>query len=368
MEAASYVLGPVSSLIAWRAVMEGRLDEPTQSEGQVDLARACARVRELRALPVVQHLGDAPLDVLVGNASNTHVCVGLDAIVMRQPLPPGSLYLVGRATYICGPELCFLLLARGGLDMHLAEIGCELCGTYFIAHDQSGHFDEGPALTSVEKISSFLDMMGRRHGIKAARAMLDLVADGSASPRETSMYLMLCSDERWGGYAIRRPELNAHLDIPEYAQLLLGKEHLEVDELWRDEQGNPRAVAEYDSNLHHLHHVKGSGEKTIAAEKVLSDDLRREVIREKEIDVVTVRTEDTTSFERFEAKARRIAKLAVSEPRPSEKTMRNRRITLFLELFDARRWGKEHQQLRKMAGYERIIRKRRSSRLRVVRA
>ena len=368
MEDASYVLGPVCSLIAWRAAMEGRLDEPTPSEDQVDLTRACARVRELRALPVVRRLGDVPLDVLVGNANNAHVCVGLDTIVMQRPLPPGSLYLVDRTTYICGPELCFLLLARGGLDIHLAEIGCELCGTYFIAHDQSGDFDKGPALTSVEKISSYLDMMGRRHGIKTARTMLDLVADGSASPRETSMFLMLCSDERWGGYAIRRPVLNAPIDIPENAQLLLGKEHLEVDELWWDEEGNPQAVGEYDSNLHHLHHVKSSGEKTIAVEKVLSDDLRREVIREKEIDVVTVRTEDTTSFDRFEAKARRIAKLVGSELLPSEKTMRNRRITLFVELFDARRWGKEHQQLRRMAGYERIIRKMRSSRLRAVRA
>ena len=358
MEDVSYVLGPVSSLIAWRAAMGGILNEPAPSPRQVDFTRARARVRELQSLPAVQLLGDAPLDALVGRASQTHSCAGLDSIVLKQLLPPGSLYLIDKQTYICGPELCFLLLARGGADIHLAEIGCELCGTYHLAPDQSGTFSNGPALTSTEKLCSYLSQMSHRHGVKAAREILELVADGSDSPRETSLYLMLCAPDQWGGYGIRKPQLNARLDIGEAAQLQLGKGYLVVDELWRDEQGNPQAVTEYDSNQHHLHVFRGSGEKALAVEKLIADDKRREVIRETGVDVVTVRTEDTRSFDGFDAKALRIAKMVGDEPAPSEDDLRNQRISLFIELFHTNRWAKEHQLLRKMAGYERGIRKR----------
>lgn len=183
MDAVQYALGPVASLSAWRACSCGvagvrpRLGEP-------DLARCVARVRDLRRHAAVEAIGAVPLDVIVGDARRVHRCGALDTIVLRRDLPKWSFCSLGGDVYLCSPELCFVLLARGGDLMRLLAVGSELCGTYALRPDGSGGFVRRPGLTTTSDLATYLDHVGRRHGCRLARQALGALVDGLATPRE----------------------------------------------------------------------------------------------------------------------------------------------------------------------------------------
>lgn len=357
MQEVMFVLGPVASLLAWRAAMEGAIDPPGEAYHHPDLQRCRADVRLLKRLPAVQALGDVPLDVIVGDHKAVHRLKSLDVIMLGNQLPHGSFNQLDEGLCLCSPELCLALLGRGGPSIHLAELACELCGTYSMAHDESGGFVNCYARSTCEKVTKYLGQLGRRHGIRASREAISLAADKSDSPRETSMFLCLTLPDKHSGYAIARPRLNERLYVSDRSRKSLGHGYLVADELFYDEEGNPVAVGEYDSKQHHFYSKRADSEgREVDVAKILGDDLRREIVRDEGLGMVTVRTEDTKQFERFDAKAMRIGKLAGCEPAPSMGILGRRRAARVLELFDTDRWKREHEQLRSMAGYNRVIR------------
>jgi hypothetical protein len=360
MEETNIVLGPVTSLLVWRAAMEGMVDMPYEPLRRPDRMRSIARVRSVRGLDVIRQLesmGGIPLDVTVAQSIRTHVCNSLDVIMLKDQLPDGSLFAVGEGAYLCSPELCFVLLARGCPTLHLLKLGCELCGTYSIAPDQTGSFVNCPQLTTVAKLSDYVTRLGHRHGVRQARGALEYLADGADSPRETALYLLLTMPNRLGGYGFRRPELNGRVDISEYAQGRLGKAYLRCDQVYRDKKGNAIAVGEYDSNERHIYLSNEVGETVFNVEKILSDDERREAIVEAGAEVVTIRTEDTRIFAQMDAKAMRLGRAAGCEPRASIGELASKRMGLFYEVYDAWVWRDEYELLRSMAGYTRVIRR-----------
>ncbi len=356
MEEVLYVLGPVSSLLVWRAASRGVVDMPVRDGRQPDLRRSYARVRDLRTFSTVRALGDAILDVIVGSASRTHYCPSLEMMVLRGTLPQDSFCWVENGLYVCSPELCLVLLGRGGCALHLVELACELCGTYSIAHDQSGSFVNRPQLLSCDRMGEYLDALGPRHGCAAARKAIALAADGSDSPRETSMFLSFTLPSSMGGFGFPKPTLNGRIELSRESQKALGKSYLVPDEVYRDADGHILAIAEYDGKQYHLLTSDADGEgMTIDVGKVLSDDQRREVIRDEGIDLVSVRTEDTLDFERFEQKAMRLGRLLGIEVSSQSGRLLSRRASLFTRLFDTKRWHDEHALLARMAGYRREI-------------
>ena len=350
------VLGPVTSLLIWRAAQNGMIDLPWEDEFQPDLARCHARLREVRKLSSVKLLGDVPLDVIVGSRARTHRTDSLHVIVLLGTMPPASFFCVEKGVYVCSPELCFALLGRGLNVLRLAELGCELCGTYSIMPDQSGKFRNCPALTSTAKLDSYLKMLGRRHGCRTARKALELVSDESDSPRETSVYLALCAPAQLGGYELRRPQLNAIHTFSERVRDATGHVRVVVDQLYRNDNGEEILAVEYDSKEYHFATYDELGHKTVNVSKVIADDQRREAIRDDGLDMVTIRSDDTTTLDRFEAKALRIARMVGDAPQASEGLLRLKRLDMFAALFDVRRWRAEHTMLCHLAGYDRAIR------------
>jgi len=357
MEETNVVLGPITSLMVWRAAMMGSIDMPYESLRQPDRMRSVARVRTVRRLDAVRELGNVPLDVIVGQPKRAHGCKSLNVITLKDQLPDGSLWSAGEGIYLCAPELCFVLLSRGGMCLHLLRLGCELCGTYCIAPDQTGSFSNCAQLTTVEKLRDYVSRLGQRHGVRQARLALRHMANNSDSPRETALFLMASLPDRMGGYGIRKAELNGRIEIPEQAQARLGKGFLCCDQVYRDASGKPIAVGEYDSNERHLYRLNELGDKVVYVEKVLADDERREVIVEQGAGMVTIRTEDTRDFMKMDAKLMRLGKLAGCEPRESRGLLLHRRMNLFSSLFDPWVWCEEHEMLRKMAGYDRAGRR-----------
>lgn len=359
-----YVLGPVTSLYLWRAYLWGQLGATVIGNSQPDLRRCVARVGEIRMIDVVRDLleiqPDLPLDAIVGQARRLHRCKSLNVITLHGHLPFGSFRSLGGNVFICGPELCFALLARGGNFTHLLELGCELCGTYAIAPDGTGRFTSCPQRTTVERLRSYLAHLGHRHGVVRARQAAGWLADCSASPRETDLHLALALSCPLGGYDVPPTELNGRIDIPEQLGGHLGKGYLMADLVFADEDGRPIAVGEYDSDEYHFYSVDSFGAPLVDASKIIADDERREVLRACEVEVVTFRNRDLRTFEAFDHKVARLVAVAQRNASPSAGVLRDRRRRLYEELFDAGKWHAEHLQLREMAGYERNIRRRRA--------
>lgn len=290
------VLGPVSSLLLWRAARCGSIELSRLDEGQPDLERCHARVRDVRRLDLVRMLGDVPLDVIVGIRTKSHSGT-LHTIVLAGKMPTDSFVHVRQELYVCTPELCFALLGRGGQMLPLARLGLELCGTYSLTPDQSGRYCTSFALTDKRRLSAFLGLMGRRHGLTMARKALGLVADGSGSPRESSLYLALTAPVRMGGYGLKRPEL-----------MCCGSETLPKPQYWE-------ALA-------------GDG-----------------------LDAVGIGPADIMSAGKLEVKALRIARLLGKPTRASRGLLRQRRRDLFALLFDESFRHVEHETLCQLASY-----------------
>lgn len=359
-ERETIVLGPVTSLLVWRAVQWGIVDQPGIPLDPPQLQNCTARIRTIRQLATVRKLGDVSFDALVGKRANAHRGKQLHTIVLLGELPDGSFYNVENGVYICSPELCFALLGREKSLLRLLQVGCELCGKYAISPNGTGDFVNAPQLTTKGKIKSYLDRLGRRRGRTFAAAALDFIEDESWSPRETEVFLAFTLPHTMGGYGIVHPRLNGKVKLSKRGQMATQKAFIRGDQVFYDEKGNAIAVVEYDSDENHLFMVIEGGKRVPNYKKILEDDERREVLRDEDVSVVTVRTEDIRVFERFEFKALRVAKLAGCRPVPSHGLVAYRRTALFSALFSENDWSNEHNELLQLAGYMRVSKRRRT--------
>lgn len=260
MEGGSCVLGPVTSLLLWRAVASGLAEEPRRDVVAPDLSGCVGRVRQVRRIPVVASLGDVPLDVVVGSPRLTHRCRSLDAIVLRGELPAGSFCQVEAGVYACAPELCFLLLGRGGDWLHLAEVGNELCGGYALSHDQTGSYVVRPQLTTHARLEAYVREARGRHGRKVALEALREVCEGSDSPAETSKLLAWSTYRRMcDSLGARDPSYGTN-GVEQWDAALLWSfalgsrwvdhcRYLLDSERWQTEHGRLRIMAGYERRI-----------------------------------------------------------------------------------------------------------------------
>ena len=133
--------------------------------------------------------------------------------VYRLPLPRKALIRLNEDTKIVSPELLFIELAAAkGLDeIDLLLTGYELCGTYVLDPDDdswSGLISEGVQLTTCKKISRMIEMCAGRKGVARARKAIELVNDGSNSPMETVLAMLLSLPRVKGGFGLYPIEMN----------------------------------------------------------------------------------------------------------------------------------------------------------------
>lgn len=91
-----------------------------------------------------------------------------------------------------------------------------------------------PPLTSVERLASYLDQ-ARGHGAQRARALVHNVVDGSASPLESKLVIMLCGSAWIGGEAWPKPWLNRTLTFPPEIHKLAGQRSAIPDSYWLEQ-------------------------------------------------------------------------------------------------------------------------------------
>lgn len=252
--------------------------------GQRDFRNSGAE-KSLRALGCVS----TPVDLLVpaqaarssGKAARFHVWSGV--------LPAGSLLAVGPDVLVSGPELAVIqlcsvqgkldalldahvdavraetgLLADLGLDdrpvvdhplewervrrlVSATVVASEFAGTYRLGWgDASATYGLRP-LMSAESLEHVIAEVGESPGTRRARRVRELMVEGSASPLETSLALMLTLPVEFGGFGLAKPLLNRPIDVSAYRGSLSDRDEVSPDFLWAER----RVALEYDSAEFH---------------------------------------------------------------------------------------------------------------------
>ncbi len=297
----SVFLSYKSSLKFWRSdAPYYRSELIVAPEPGIALAGCIAGVRELRDYASYFDNPGECFDVLVGDKPSRRHARALTLRSISAPLPDGSFFKVANGVYACAPELLFLLAAADLPITSLIALGCELCGTYSL-FNPSPYGVKHAQLTDIATMTAFLERAQGMHGIKKARRALKWIADGSASARETDLYMMLCLPGKLGGFALPKASLNTTLDVPQSARALTRLTRITPDLSWP----NSGVVVEYESTQTHGAYVSHAEMAALNQEKLASDSERRRTYEAMHLKSLTVTNGEFCSYQ----EVRRIASL-----------------------------------------------------------
>jgi len=246
-----------------------------------------------------------PLHVTVSSQSARQKTRMFQTRVTTVTLPTGSVIDVGAGLLVSSPELCFVQMAKILSLEKLIALGLELCGTYALPvairnSDQGGNqpdyvtktqYNRKP-LTTIRKLTSCVMRFTEMDGRKKALAALRYITDGSASPMETNLVMLLTLPYRLGGYNLAMPKLNYRIDLVKSARQNANRSFHVCDMFWE----GTNVAAEYDSSEFH----KGAKRKT-------DDSRRRNTLASLGIISIEVDSSSIYSLTAFDKTARLIA-------------------------------------------------------------
>ncbi|WP_294438728.1 hypothetical protein [uncultured Slackia sp.] len=170
-----------------------------------------ANAEEALAEASLQFFLERPVHLLVASDKNTSGTAGVVRHVNTSPLPRRAVIQAMPSLFVAAPEFVFLQMASLLSEADAILLGFELCGSYVPdVHDMRGFRIRDP-LTNMRRIGAFLNGCSGQRGVHMARKALAHVVDGSASPMETAMAVMLTFPTRLGGMGFERPELNKEI-------------------------------------------------------------------------------------------------------------------------------------------------------------
>ena len=236
-----------SALHYWRTnppfyVLDGLRQNIRKLQGCPSSAEAA------RSIVVSEYeFGPHPVDVLIPPNARRIDSTRLKYHVQTADLPPHSLCPVYGGIHVVSPEVCLLQMCATHPMLEAFEIGMELCGTYALrpgsAEDKT---DRDYSLVDAARFRRHVETWRKLRGLAAARDVANYLANGSASPMETKLFLLLRLPQKYGGYNFPCPELNPPLNVPLSAREAFRQEKVKPDMLWRKAQ----VVVEYDGAYH----------------------------------------------------------------------------------------------------------------------
>lgn len=199
-----------SALLCWRGTdaLTSKLVGAPRT-GKLD-ACSLARRKDVDAALVAARLDLKPktMHLMVPGNRSSHTPQGIARHVRTAPLPSRALVRLTDDVLVSSPELLFVELAPTLTETKLILLGFELCGAYVLDSGHSAGFRKREPLMTVAGALRFLDGCGEAKGVAKARRALATVLDGSRSPMETALALMLCAPRRMGGLGFAPPLLN----------------------------------------------------------------------------------------------------------------------------------------------------------------
>ena len=238
-----------------------------------------------------------PLHVMLSRSKTGRLPLETKQHVFKGETPTGCFVDTKDGYAVSSPEFCFLQLASQLPLPRIIQLGYELCGKYSIPTNKDsnvlkkGYYDREP-LTSVKELQSFLERMSGVKGHQMAMRALRYLHDGSASPMETKLAMLLTLPYKMGGYSLCSPELNYRI-VPTKAAIQSGsKSFYSCDLFWPDYN----LAAEYDSDLYHDN-----------SKSITKDAKKRNVLSVMRVTVITVTREQVYDREELENVARTLA-------------------------------------------------------------
>ena len=237
-----------------------------------------------------------PINLMVGNKNAQWKSKTTKARVHTGPAPDGCFISIGDELLVSAPPFCFLQMAGELPLIKLIELGFELCGSYSlpIKNEYSPGVEmkavdeivyNHPQLTRIKALKSFTAHMGGVNGYKKAQRALRYIADGSGSPMETILFMLLTLPYKLGGYGLPMPELNRRIDMPSTAKPKRNKPYYVCDFYW-PEGG---LAIEYDSDFYHT-----------GADRIARDSKKRFDLATRGITVITVTSRQIRNAVEFE--------------------------------------------------------------------
>ena len=238
-----------------------------------------------------------PVHIMLSNPNYRWPTKTIIQHVFSGKTPAGCFLYTDNGLEVSSPEFCFLQMAEKLPLPRLIELGYELCGTYSLpaAGDHNATeigFNQRQPLTSLKKLSVFVaEMPGFNGHVKAVRA-LRYILEGSASPMESKLAILLTLPYKLGGFGMPKPELNVRIALTKTAEKVAGKKFYVCDLFWPDRN----IAVEYDSDSFH------AGQKQIA-----DDSKKRNTLTIMGIKVLSITTQQLFSPIDFERAAGAIA-------------------------------------------------------------
>lgn len=183
-------------------------------------------------------------------------------------------------------------------------IGFELCGTYALNGSYlRGLMGRKAPLTTRKKLARFIGNAQGLPGREQAARALRYICEGSASPMETALAMILGLPPSLGGYGIGMPQMNYKVDTVSRRLDLYQTEYRKCDLFW-----GPSLTVEYDGAWDH------AGREALEKDAIRRNDLFGEGIHS-----VTITARQIYNAELLHVRARQIAAFLKKQIRPRAK-------------------------------------------------
>ena len=290
----AYICGK-SALEYYRAnrFPETKIDEDPK---HLDLDDAAGNISDLESvrlygLSLPTPSAETPLDLLVPSVKKRGRSRGVHAVSWSKKLPEGSFIEGNEYVSISSPEFLFVQMARELSLVELIELGMELCGTYRLACEQYSTRYDCAVLTTPMKLSLYVRRAGKMQGVNKARQALQLIAEESASPMETVVYMLLCLPRRLGGYAFPQPVLNREFELSARGKKFTVRKASRPDLCW----AGAKLDLEYQGSTHE------------EVESRAEDSMRRKALERMGYTVFELTYAEVTNPDLFRANVRLLA-------------------------------------------------------------
>lgn len=131
--------------------------------------------------------------------------------------------------YVSSPALCFVQLCAELSLIERIKLGFELCSSYAVR--ENGAISETAPLATLDALARHAQEWPTV-GSKRALQALDLILEGSRSPKETELAMKLGLPCRLGGFGLGGFQMNPKVALGGFGQKITGKAYCVPDLLW----------------------------------------------------------------------------------------------------------------------------------------
>lgn len=238
-------------------------------------------------------------------------------------LPPDAFVVIDAdaGIYASTPGFAFAQAAKHLSLVELMKLGYEICGSYLVSSSAPAGFYPCQNAASSERLRRTLQKVEGFDGRRRAMQSMNYVIEGSASPQETRLVLVLCLPCRLGGFGLPFPKMNRAV-TPRVADAPFTSQGSYVCDLYWE---RAHLDVEYDSDQFHA-----------SAEKLALDARRRSELALLGVQVISVTRRQLGSEHEMEKVARAIARVLGVQIRTSRvEGWHYRHQALRRELFSA---------------------------------